>query len=505
MSHIAYLAPDPEMLERARAAFQPAHADIRLAEGLLEEGLKTARSLVEEGVEVIIARGGTAAVLKASNLDVILVEIPYSGFDLIRAVREASRHGRRIGMVAFPSMFTEVECLGPILDVELRTYPIAGRQDAERQIRRAFQEGMEVVMGGVTTGQIATALGLAHVVIQTGPGALVLAAEEAKRIQDARTEEQVKTSFLRRASATGHHATFLFDDVLGGSPQVRQTIETAKRYARTGSAVLIQGETGTGKEVFAQSIHNASARAQGPFVAINCAALPAQILESELFGYVAGAFTGASLKGKAGLFELAHGGTLFLDEIAEIDPPTQGKLLRVLQEKKVMRLGGDRVVPVDVRIIAASNRNLKEMVDAGGFRADLFFRLNVLLLRLHPLRERREDVGALARMFLLQHRSGRALPLAPEALEALRGYAWPGNIRELNNVMERLVALHDRGPITAAMIRQVLEDAPQGEAPPAGPLAEIERALQATRGRQGEAAKLLGISRSTLWRRMKRL
>jgi PAS domain S-box-containing protein len=613
MSHIAYLAPDREMLERARTAFAAGHGDIRLAEGLLGEGLRVARELVDEGVEIVIARGGTAAALKAAHLEVILVEIPYTGFDLIRAVKEATRHGRRIAMVAFPSMFAEVACLGPILDVDLRTYPIQDRLEAESQVRRAFEEGADVVIGGVTTTQIAQDRGLAHVLIQTGPGALLLAAEEAKRIQRARREEQAKALLFRtildyaqdgiiavdqdaaitlfnpaaertmrregkhalgrriqevwpdleleavvatgredldrilvvqdncvlcnkvpilvqgtpmgavvtfrdtariqqmeatvrrRALATGHQASFVFGDVLGASGPVRQTVETAQRYARTGSAVLIQGETGTGKEVFAQSIHNASSRSQGPFVAINCAALPAQILESELFGYVAGAFTGASLKGKAGLFELAHGGTLFLDELGEIDPPTQGKLLRVLQEKKVMRLGSDRVLPVDVRIIAASNRNLKEMVSAGTFRADLFFRINVLQLRLRPLRERREDLGALARWFLQQHRApGTAgLSLAPEALNALGAYEWPGNSRELNNVMERLVALHDRGPITAAMIREVMEDAPEVRAE-AGELDEIRKVLLMTKGRQGEAARVLGISRSTLWRRLKK-
>jgi transcriptional regulator with PAS, ATPase and Fis domain len=615
MSQIAYLAPDQEMLARAREAFAPAHADILIVEGLLGEGLATARRLLKEGVAIIIARGGTAAALRESDLDLILVEIPYSGFDLIRAVAAAARIGRRIAMVAFPSMFGEVACLGPLLELELRTYAIAGRQEAEGRIRQAFAEGAEVVIGGVTTCQIARELGLAHVLIQTGPAALVQAAEEARRLQRAVHEEQTRTSRFRlildyaqdgiiavdeastitlfnpaaarltgedgakavgrriarvwpdlglpevvasgqedldrilplngasvlcnkvpiqvagvtagaivtfrdtaqiqrmeatvrrRVLAAGHRASFDFDEILGSSTQVRQTVQTARRYAATGSAVLIQGETGTGKEVFAQSIHNASNRREGPFVAINCAALPPQILESELFGYDPGAFTGASAKGKPGLFELAHGGTLFLDEIAEIDPPIQGKLLRVLQEKKVMRVGSDRVLPVDVRIIAASNRDLKEMVAASRFRADLYFRINVLQLRLHPLRERREDLPALAKRFLHEHRSGRGpvLSLGGDALEVLANYGWPGNIRELNNVMERLVALHDRGPVTAAMVRAVLENGPRWE-PGIAVDAEMEAihsALREAGGRQGEAAKLLGISRSTLWRRLK--
>ena len=191
----------------------------------------------------------------------------------------------------------------------------------------------------------------------------------------------------------------------------------AREFAVTDSSVLISGETGTGKEVFAQSIHNASRRIQKPFVAINCAALPAQILESELFGYVGGAFTGASQKGKAGLLEIAHGGTLFLDEISEMDYAIQSKLLRVIQEKKVMRLGSDRVLPVDVRIIAATNRNLKQRIAEHQFRADLYYRINVLRLRLPPLRERPDDIEAFAGVFLCtaRQRSCRADAVEPRS------------------------------------------------------------------------------------------
>ncbi|THB79162.1 MAG: PAS domain S-box protein, partial [Desulfobacteraceae bacterium] len=218
--------------------------------------------------------------------------------------------------------------------------------------------------------------------------------------QDVTKLQQMEAKVRRRLFATGHIASLYFEDIIGQSPQLKNSITLAKDYARTESAILIQGETGTGKEVFAQSIHNDSSRKEGPFVALNCAALPEQILESELFGYVGGAFTGAMKKGKAGLFEIAHGGTLFLDEIAEMKYTTQGKLLRVLQEKKVMRLGSDRVTPVDVRIIAATNKSLKDLVNENKFRADLYYRLNVLQLKLYPLRSRIEDVIALADYFI---------------------------------------------------------------------------------------------------------
>ena len=328
--------------------------------------------------------------------------------------------------------------------------------------------------------------------------------------QDATRLQQMEARVRRRLYASGHVAGFRFEDIHGTSASLRTPIAVARDFALTDSSILILGETGTGKEVFAQSIHNHSNRRQGPFVAINCAAIPAQILESELFGYVGGAFTGANPKGKPGLFEVAHGGTLFLDEIAEMEYATQGKLLRVLQEKKVMRLGSDRVTPVNVRILAASNKNLKNLVNENRFRADLYYRLNVLLLRLAPLRERKEDIGLLARHFLHQYATAmkRRLTLAPSALEALSRYEWPGNVRELQNVMERIVAAYKEQTIKADIIHQMLEEDRESGLRAhvlANELEEIKRALTLSKGKYAEAANLLGISRSTLWRKLKRL
>jgi transcriptional regulator with PAS, ATPase and Fis domain len=245
-------------------------------------------------------------------------------------------------------------------------------------------------------------------------------------------------------------------------------------------------------------------------VAINCAALASQILESELFGYVGGAFTGANPKGKPGLFEIAHGGTIFLDEISEMEYSLQGKLLRVLQEKKVMRLGSDSVIPVDVRIIAATNRNLKERVQENEFRQDLYYRINVLQLRIPPLRDRKEDIEALAEFFLKKHVgvTKRQLKLAPSAIQALTLYSWPGNIRELQNIIERVIALYHHENIDATTINLMLYDPLESTIPKDGLPTEIEKiskALASTNGKYAEAAKLLGISRSTLWRKLKRL
>lgn len=320
--------------------------------------------------------------------------------------------------------------------------------------------------------------------------------------------QQMEAKVRRRLFSSGHVAKLGFKDIIGTSAPLQKTVNLARAYAKTASSILIQGETGTGKEVFAQSIHNGSNRSTGPFVALNCAALPEQILESELFGYVSGAFTGASQKGKAGLFEIAHGGTLFLDEIAELTSMTQGKLLRVLQEKQVMRLGSDRLTPVDVRIIAATNKILKNLVTENLFRADLFYRLNVLQLKLNPLRDRHDDVISLARYFLDKHatRVNRKLQFSNNALEELTKYSWPGNIRELQNFIERILATLRGSKINTAMVRMHLEDNNVNEIQSYvrnNEMEEIRQTLTKTRGNHTEAAKILGISRSTLWRRLK--
>lgn len=328
--------------------------------------------------------------------------------------------------------------------------------------------------------------------------------------QDVTKFQQMEAKVRKRLFDTGHVAIMRFDDVIGTSSQLRKSVSLAQDFAKTESSILIQGETGTGKEIFAQSIHNGSNRSKGPFVALNCAALPEQILESELFGYVGGAFTGASQKGKAGLFEIAHGGTLFLDEIAEMKYSTQGKLLRVLQEKQVMRLGSHRVTPVDVRIIAATNRKIKDLVNNNEFRSDLFYRLNVLQLMIYPLRDRIQDVTTLARYFLERHaaRMNRKLKFTDRALEELTKYNWPGNIRELQNIIERILATLKGSKIGIDMVREHVADQYEGnlhEQLRNDEMEEIKKTLMLTRGNHTEAAKILGISRSTLWRKLKRM
>jgi transcriptional regulator, propionate catabolism operon regulatory protein len=323
----------------------------------------------------------------------------------------------------------------------------------------------------------------------------------------------------RKKSKRGHVAKFTFDDILGNSISIRQIIHLAKQYSKTDANILITGETGTGKELFAQSIHNASNRFREPFVALNCAVLSENLLESELFGYVEGAFTDARKGGKSGLFEAAHNGTLFLDEISEISPRMQGILLRVLQEHEIMRVGDDRIIPVNVRIIVATNRDLLQMSQAGEFRLDLYYRLDTLHLMLPPLRERNQDVLIIFCHFLkvLYNKKGIIWKgMTYEAEKRLLAEKWPGNIRELYNIAERVavftkgekldvddlnVALRGRGdfsPIPAKKITEII-----GEH-----ISDIDdrmllAALEQTHYHYGKTAALLGISRTTLWRRLR--
>ena len=293
-----------------------------------------------------------------------------------------------------------------------------------------------------------------------------------------------------------------FDDLVGDTSVMQALKAMGKRFARSREPVLILGESGTGKELFAQAIHKASPRANGSFISVNCAALPRELAESELFGYVEGAFTGATRGGKPGLFEIAHNGTIFLDEIGEISCPLQAKLLRVLQEREIRRIGSTAVIPVDVRVIAATNIDIKRRIDQGNFRNDLLYRLNTFEVQIPPLREHPEDILPLAQRFLrqLSEEMGQEGPkLTSEAVALLQKYDWPGNVRELRNVCERLVVLVEDQFITAEGLRNLGlvagSAAKQPDAPPP--------ALPA-RKKKKDLAKELGVSRTTLWRMSKR-
>ncbi|WP_370637468.1 propionate catabolism operon regulatory protein PrpR [Cupriavidus sp. AU9028] len=370
------------------------------------------------------------------------------------------------------------------------------------------------------------------IVTESGPAGAVLTVQDASAIQ--RVDRRLRSRGRGRNPAV----RYSLDDLAGESPPMQRLRALARRYAAVDSTVLVTGESGTGKEVLAQGLHEASPRRGGPFVAVNCAAFPEALLESELFGYEEGAFTGARRGGKAGLIESAHNGTLFLDEIGDMPAALQTRLLRVLQEKQVLPIGAIDAVPVNVRVVAATHRDLAALVREGAFREDLYYRLNILRIAMPPLRERAEDLPALAE--LLYRRAQRRLgiepaePLPPALVARLQGYRWPGNIRELENVTERVAVL--LAGRRAGEDRDVPEEELRVGVPelfPSEPLAmgrkggkgqledaaarpqllsQVARASQAEHIRQvldqcgGDrvtACQLLGISPTTLWRRLR--
>lgn len=314
-------------------------------------------------------------------------------------------------------------------------------------------------------------------------------------IKDA--ERSIRKNLVEK----GFAASYEFEDIIGNSDEILKVIDKARIYSNTDSTILIEGESGTGKELFAQSIHNNSFRYNNPFVAVNCAAIPKNLLESELFGYVEGAFTGARKGGKTGVFELANNGTVFLDEIGEIPMEIQSMLLRAIEEKEIFRIGDEKITPLNVRIIAATNKKLYNLVEQGIFRRDLYYRINVLELEIPPLRERNNDVKLLLKYFIIK----KAKKIESKEIEEIvnndifKNYHWPGNIRELSNIAERIIVLYenyrDINKVLNLIDLPVILDISEKE--------KILNALNLSKGNREKAAKLLRISRTTLWRKMK--
>ncbi len=328
-----------------------------------------------------------------------------------------------------------------------------------------------------------------------------------------------------RALKSRLDSKFGLENIVGSSPAMERLFDIVRQAAPTQATVLIEGASGTGKELVAQAIHRLSARAAGPFVAVHCAALSSSLLESELFGHEKGAFTGAVVQRK-GRFEMAHGGTLFLDEISEIEPSVQVKLLRVLEERRFERVGGVDTVEVDIRIVAATNRDLRKYVEEGKFREDLFYRLDVVEIKMPPLKERGGDIALLCNRFMKEFAEVNARPvsrIAPEAAAILQAYSWPGNVRELRNTIEKMVVLARGDTLAVEDVPANIRDearlngvsgvsaapapAPAADFAPTESLAEVEKrkilaALDAAGGNRSKAAIALGISRRTLHRKL---
>ena len=326
---------------------------------------------------------------------------------------------------------------------------IFGKEKAEL-IHEVIQTGKKITGVRIFLSEHDYAMNAVPVIVDEKIQGAVVTLSSVQDLQKAETKIR-KGMYLK-----GNTAEYTFDDIKGNSKELKETIHLAEVFAPLQSNVLIIGQTGTGKEMFAQSIHNASDRKDGPFVAVNCGSIPDNLVESELFGYVDGAFTGAKKGGKIGYFELAHNGTIFLDEISEMSLPAQVRLLRVIQEQQVRRVGSDAVIPVNVRIIAACNQNLKQIVAEQKFRKDLYYRLSVLVLQLPELKKRRGDVGLLADYFMkdFDRKFGKNVWLSEAAKETLEELEWEGNIRQLRNFCERISAVHADGEADAEFIRR---------------------------------------------------
>lgn len=586
--------------------------------------------------DVILSRGATAAQIQ-SAVDLPVIFIPITPFDVIQVVRRFDPSVRRIALIHYMKHVPGVQEIAKMYKLEIAEYSFFSQQDIEAAVYDAYRKGIRTIVGGEVSVRVAKSMGIQGFQVSAGREAVERAVEEAltllaekrkernkavqmkaaydslkegivvideekrivvmnpvaeelldrkyklgdragadvisdrywqqcqagkectvylrkikkatygvahtpvtrknrfigvvTRIEDVTRTQELEQRIRNEMHLKGFAAKYRFEDIVTGDPAMKRLLTQARVYARTDSSVLIEGESGTGKELLAQSIHNASIRAEGPFVAVNCAAIPENLLESELFGYEAGSFTGAKKEGRAGLFELAHNGTLFLDEIGEISGNVQTRLLRVLQEKEIMRVGGSRIIPVNVRVISATNRNLRTFSQEGGFRGDLYYRLNVLHLSLPPLRSRKGDVPLLAGLFFRKYArrygeenaGGTMGERLLEVIPILTSYSWPGNIRELQNTMERygvLSEMMDTEAMDEEELREILGTPRQERAGNTmsleielgGELSEIVEKVEyevATRyledygNNQELAARALGIGRTTFWRKCK--
>src|SRR5256712_576827 len=460
-------SPSGSRSRRRRRMSDPATLLIADDDPGLRESLE--RTLTREGYRVVLASDGRAALerVQAGGVDLIVTDLKMPGLTGLELLRAAKALMPDVDVILLTAFGTVEEAVKAMKDgaYDFLTKPFRREQ-------------------------------------------LIKLIDKALERRDLIEQNRALKSQLEDLRAKGQ--------MIGASPSFRRMMTLIEQIADSSATVLIQGESGTGKELVARTIHERSPRRNGPFVAVNCAALPETLLESELFGYEKGAFTGAAGR-KEGRFELANAGTLFLDEVGDLSLVTQPKILRVLQEGEFERLGGTRTLQVDVRIVTATNQDLAGMVKEKRFREDLYYRLNVITIRVPPLRERHEDIRVLAQHFLRVYaaKNGRKLDgFSGEAVERLESYAWPGNVRELENLVERSVVLARKDRIDA-------EDLPEEvmgvKRPPRDailelvgtPLADIERrlldeTLRITRGNKTQAAKLLGIDVRTVARKLER-
>ncbi|WP_426100973.1 propionate catabolism operon regulatory protein PrpR [Massilia sp. TSP1-1-2] len=472
-----------------------------------------------ERCDVVIAAGSNAAYLKG-RVSVPLVIAKASGFDFMQALARARRVSDRIGVVTYQQQLPELAEFAATFGVAIAQRTYVTEEDARAQINELKAAGIQAVVGAGLITDLAEEAGLTGVFVYSA-ASIRQAFDDALELARLTHLESIRGRRLVVADTL--RAKHGLNDLRGVSGAMETLRQAVVLYARSPATVLIAGETGTGKEMVAQAIHRESPRSLGPnrpFVAVNCGAIAESLLESELFGHEEGAFTGARRGGHAGLFEAANHGTLFLDEIGEMPLALQTRLLRVLEEREVVRVGGTRPIAVSVRVISATHCDLEARVREGRFRADLFYRLAVLRLALPPLRERADDIVVLAEWSLktaLAALGARPHPNLHAEITAcaplLERYNWPGNVRELRNMAERLALYLAAEPLQALTPAFVLGVAPElgRGAPDAQALAApkiksetVEQVLARFGGRRDEAAAYLGISRTTLWRKLKK-
>jgi transcriptional regulator, propionate catabolism operon regulatory protein len=498
-----------------------------LLQGVDEVYRKGVRLVIGGGVSrvAIENKGGTGLIIEP-NSHCILQAIEQAR-SMAKAKREESQNREQLiailKLLGEGVLFIDVEKNIVFANSKAKQYlKLSGKNQAQGQFQKYFDVlNLNAVLGdGVPRLNSIISLHGEKFVVNTLPVAINAQLRGAVvMFRDTTSIQDISNLIREELNQRGLVSGYTVADLKGASPHMARLITKVERFAQTCSSILIDGETGSGKELVAHAIHDLSARRDKAFVAVNCSALPESLLESELFGYEEGAFTGAKRGGKVGLFELANRGTIFLDEIGDISHCMQLRLLRVLEAKEVMRLGGDKIIPVDVRIVSASHRNLMSLVQQGCFRMDLFFRLGVLQLHVPPLRQRTEDIPILVENLLARF-GKRPGALTPGMLEMASAYDWPGNIRELLSFFESYFVLLGDEEVNEELFRELFQDrampaaqepceAALGEPGPDGTLKEqlrhyrraiIHNALKHSRMNRQVAAKKLGISYNTLWR-----
>lgn len=486
--------------------------------------------LLTERCDAIISAGSNGAYLK-SRLALPVVLAKASGFDLMQALARARKIAPEIGLINYQEPLPELTDFQQTFNIQIMQRTYVTEEDARAQINEMKSAGIKAIVGAGLIADLAEEAGMAGVFVYSA-ASIRHAFDDAFEI--ARVTQLEMPRGRQQTVADSLRAKHGINDLRGDSEQMQVLRQTIALYAKSPATVLIQGETGTGKELVAQAIHRENALQAGPakpFVAVNCGAIAESLLESELFGYEEGAFTGSRRGGHAGLFEAAHRGTLFLDEIGEMPLSLQTRLLRVLEEKEVVRVGGTRPIPVDVRIISATHCDLEQRIKQGLFRADLFYRLGVLRMTLPPLRERSDDLvplanwclkNAMAAMGVRSH--ANLLAELQACAPLLQAYDWPGNVRELRNLMQRValfLAVEPLQALTPAFILKLAPElsrskealpsisksmtaAPQKQDPQTQTLTpSLTQVLAEFDGNRAAAAAHLGISRTTLWRRLK--